>query len=288
MALFFILWYNTPNPNEAIIMGHLTLGREMYYIQDKINQKEILPDDVLLNNLANALNSRDCFMLCGQSFDLLHKLGFVEVCEYEAQEADPIYYVDIILKSIRYREQSIIDHQRIFRRLDGDVVTELYFKREDFAFKENHDDYFYNLILKGSYLKSSLEEGEITFKKLDAVKFPKMKTPSVIGYNNKGEIIISCTVTKDRNIWYFENSNEYMDGIYKQYESKKTFDVYIVNYTNKRRIESVVFRLNERQIDLNEIADILPELSQLKLVEQINWEQYVTPEQILVLEMKAI
>jgi hypothetical protein len=288
MALFFVLCYNNENLNEALDMGRITVGREMYYMEDRINQKETISESQLIVNLANVLNSRDSFMICGRSFDLLHKLGFIEVCEYEALDSHPIQYVDIISKSIRYREQNIIDHHRTFQKIDGNIVTELYFNREDFSFEENADDYFYNLVLKGSYIKDSLAAGQITLSKLDSVRFPRMKIPSVIGYTKRGDINITCTVTRDRNIWYFENSNSYSDSIYKQYESKKVFDVSIVNYTHKKRIESVVFRLGDRQISNAELIDILPELSALNNRDKINWEHYVTQEQILVLEMNAI
>jgi hypothetical protein len=46
--------------------------------------------------------------------------------------------------------------------------------------------------------------------------------------------------------------------------------------------------LGDRQISNAELIDILPELSALNNRDKINWEHYVTQEQILVLEMNAI
>lgn len=269
-------------------MGHLTLGREMYYINDRINQKEIPSDEVLLASVVNALGGRDSFMICGQSFDLLHKVGFVETCVIDAEQADPVYYVNVISQVLDHREQDDFQYHRTFQKIDGDIVTELYFVREKFAFHKNFNDYFYTLILKGSYLKSSLQEGELNSRKLSLIKFPKMKAPTIIAYKENGDIITSCTVTKDRNIWYFNNSHKYVEGIYKQYESTKLFDVSIVNYTHKKRIESVVFMLGNRQVSADDVRDVLPELASLKPSEQINWEDFVTPEQLLVLEMNHI
>jgi hypothetical protein len=264
-------------------MGHLSLGRQMYYFQDQINQKEIPQDTVLLDALQKALEGRESFMICGQSFDLLHKLGFDEIDTYNL--IDEFNGVERILYS---REHGDIQYECIFKRVLGDVVTELYFKREAFSFKESYDDCFYKLVIKGSYFKSTLPEEGIESTQISGIKFPCKKTPSIISYDMKGNIMASCTVTKERNIWYFENINKYMNGIYKQYESDKIFDVSIVNYTHKRRIESVVFRLGNRQINLNEISDVCPELLDMKLADQVNWINFVTSEQLLVLEMKCI
>ena len=270
-------------------MGRSTVGREMYYMQDRFNQKTIPSDDILLSQLQETLNGRDCFMICGKSFDLLHKLGFVETCKYEAESANPIYYVNVIAQSVMYREHIVHDYQRTFQKVDGNRVTELYFRREDFAFKENHNDYFYNLVLKGTYLNDSLPEGELTYINLCEIKFPKLGTPSIIGYKKNGDISVTCTVTKNRVIWFFDGDHTYQDDvIYKEYESNNLFDIAIVNYTHKKRIESVIFRLGNRQIDIAQFADVVPELVGLKPVEQLKWERYVTREQILVLEMKAI
>lgn len=269
-------------------MGRLTLGREMYYIADKISQKTTPSDDVLLASVISTIGGRDSFMICGNSFDLLHKAGFMETCPIEAEYANPVYYVNVIAQILDHRDQDDFQYHRTFQKIDGDIVTELYFVREKFAFHKNHNDYFYTLILKGSYLKSSLQEGEINSKKLDLVKFPKMKTPTIIAYKENGDMTTSCTVTKDRNIWYFNNSHKYVEGIYKQYESNKLFDVSIINYTHKKRIESVIFRLGNRQVSASDVSDALPELASLKPSEQINWEDFVTPEQLLVLEMNHI
>lgn len=270
-------------------MGQITVGREMYYIQDKINQKEIPSDDILLSQLQETLNGRDCFMICGKSFDLLHHLGFVETCKYDAEYANPVYYVDVIAKSVMDREHIVHPYQRTFQKIDGNRVTELYFMREDFAFKEDHNDYFYNLVLKGTYLNDTLPEGKIEYSNMKEIKFPKLNTPSIIGYKKNGDISVTCTVTKNRVIWFFDGDHSYQDDvIYKEYESNNVFDIAIVNYTHKKRIESVVFRLGNRQIDIAQVADVVPELMGLKPVEQLSWERYVTPEQILVLEMKAI
>lgn len=264
-------------------MSHLSLGRQMYYIQDQIDQKEIPSDTVLLDALQKALDGRESFMICGQSFDLLNKLGFTEIDTYDSPKE--LHVVSIMLDS---REHSDINYERIFKRVSGDVVTELYFKRETLVFKANYNDYFYNLVIKGSYFKSTLPEEGLEFTQSFGIKFPCKKTPSIVSYDMKGNIMASCTVTKDRKVWYFENSNKYMDGIYKQYESDKIFDVSIVNYTNKRRIESVVFRLGNRQINLNEISDVFPQLLDMKLADQVNWINFVTLDQLLVLEMKCI
>lgn len=270
-------------------MGRITVGREMYYMQDRFNQKTIPSDDILLSQLQETLNGRDCFMICGKSFDLLHKLGFVETCKYEAESANPIYYVNVIAQSVMYREHIVHDYQRTFQKVDGNRVTELYFRREDFAFKENHNDYFYNLVLKGTYLNDSLPEGELTYINLCEIKFPKLGVPSIIGYKKNGDISVTCTVNKNRVIWFFDGDHTYQDDvIYKEYESNNVFDIAIVNYTHKKRIESVIFRLGNRQIDIAQFADVVPELVGLKPIDQLNWDRYVTPEQILVLEMRAI
>jgi hypothetical protein len=289
MAFFYVLCYNKQNSNEANTMSTITLGREMYYIADQIAQKEIPSDDVLLTRLQETLNGRDCFMICGKSFDLLHQLGFVETCKYDAEYATPVYYVDVIAKSVMDREHVVHPYERLFQKVDGNRVTELYFKREDFAFKEDHNDYFYNLVLKGSYLKDSLPEGKIEYKNMREIKFPKLSTPSIIGYKQNGDISVTCTVTKNRVIWFFNGDHAYQDDvIYKEYESNNLFDIAIVNYTHKKRIESIVFRLGNRQVDIEQVADVVPALVGLKPIEQLNWERYVTPEQILVLEMRAI
>lgn len=269
-------------------MSHITLGREMYFIADQIAQKEIPSDDVLLSALQTTLNGRDCFMMCGQSFDLLHKLGFVETCTLEAEEANPPYYVNVIAKSVKEREHVVHDYQRTFQKVDGNKVTELYFMRESFTFKEDYNDYFYSLVLKGTYLKDSLPD-VLDYTTVRNVKFPIMTNPSIIGYKKNGDISVTCTVTKNRVIWFFDGDHAYQDDvIYKEYESDNVFDVAIVNYTHKKRIESVIFRLGDRQIDVKQIADVIPELMDLKPIEQLNWERFVTPEQIMVLEMKAI
>lgn len=269
-------------------MSHITLGREMYFIADQIAQKEIPSDDVLLSALQTTLNGRDCFMMCGQSFDLLHKLGFVETCKIEAENAIPTYYVNVIEKSVMEREHVVHDHQRTFQKVDGNKVTELYFMRETFTFKEDYNDYFYSLVLKGTYLKDSMPD-VLEYKTMRDIKFPRMSNPSIIGYKKNGDISVTCTVTKNRVIWFFDGDHAYQDDvIYKEYESDNVFDVAIVNYTHKKRIESVIFRLGDRQIDVKQIADVMPELMDLKPIEQLNWERFVTPEQIMVLEMKAI
>lgn len=289
MALFYVLCYNKPNSNEANTMSTITLGREMFYIADKIAQKDIPSDEVLLTRLKEILNGRDCFMICGKSFDLLHQLGFVETCKYDAEYASPVYYVDVIAKSVMDREHVVHPYQRTFQKVDGNRVTELYFMREDFAFKEDHNDYFYNLVLKGTYLKDSLPEGKLEYKNMRDIKFPKLGTPSIIGYKKNGDISVTCTVNKNRVIWFFNGDHAYQDDvIYKEYESNNLFDIAIVNYTHKKRIESILFRLGNRQIDLAHIADVVPELVGLKPIDQLNWERHVTPEQILVLEMRAI
>lgn len=270
-------------------MGRITVGREMYYMQDRINQKDIHSDDFLLSQLQETLSGRDCFMICGKSFDLLHKLGFVETCKYEAESANPIYYVDVIAKLVMDHEHVVHPHQRTFQKVDGNIITELYFMREDFAFKEDHNDYFYQLVLIGSYLKDSLPEGEIDYSNMRDIKFPKLRTPSIIGYKENGNISVTCTVTKNRVVWFFDGDHTYQDDvIYKEYESNNVFDIAIVNYTHKKRIESVIFRLGNRQIDISQFADVVPELVGLKPVDQLNWDRYVTSEQILVLEMRAI
>lgn len=269
-------------------MSTITLGREMFYIADQIAQKEIPSDDVLLTRLQETLNGRDCFMICGKSFYLLHQLGFVETCKYDAEYANPVYYVDVIAKSVMDREHVVHPYQRTFQKVDGNRVTELYFMREDFAFKEDHNDYFYNLVLKGTYLKDSMPD-VLEYKTMRDIKFPRMSNPSIIGYKKNGDISVTCTVTKNRVIWFFDGDHAYQDDvIYKEYESDNVFDVAIVNYTHKKRIESVIFRLGDRQIDVKQIADVMPELMDLKPIDQLNWERFVTPEQIMVLEMKAI
>jgi len=269
-------------------MSHITLGREMYFLADQIGRKEIPSDVVLLSDLQNVLNGRDCFMMCGQSFDLLHKLGFVETSKIKAENATPPYYVNVIERSVKEREHIVHKHQRTFQKVDDNKVTELYFMREEFTFKKDHNDYFYRLVLKGTYLKDSLPD-ILDHTNVRKIKFPKMKNPTIIGYKKNGDISVTCTVHKHRVIWFFDGDHAYQDNvIYKEYESDNVFDVAIVNYTNKRRIESVTFRLGKYQIDLKQIADVVPELMELRPVDQLNWEQFITPEQITVLEMKVI
>lgn len=270
-------------------MSKLTVGREMFYIADQIAQKEIPSDSVLLTQLQKTIDGLDCFLICGQSFDLLKQLGFVETCQFDSDSANPVHDVDVIAKLVMDREHVVHPYQRMFQKTDGNRVTELYFMREDFTFKEDSNDYFYTLVLKGNYLKDTLPESEMMYTNMRDIKFPRLSTPSIIGYKKNGDISVTCTVTKNRVIWFFDGDHAYQDDvIYKEYDSNNVFDIAIVNYTHKKRIESVVFRLGNRQIDISQVADVVPELMGLKPVEQLKWERYVTQEQILVLEMKAI
>lgn len=289
MFLFFVLWYNNSNTNEVVDMSKITVGREMFYIDDQIARKEIPSDTVLLTQLQKTIDGRECFMICGQSFDLLAQLGFVETCKYTHEDKNPVGYFDMIAKSVIERDHIVHPYERTFQKIDGNRVTELYFGREDFVFKQDYNDYFYELVLKGSYLVNSLPKGEIDYSKIKDIKFPKLTTPSIIGYKKNGDISVTCTVTKNRVVWFFDGDHAYQDNvIYKEYESNNIFDIAIVNYTHKKRIESVVFRLGNRQINIEQISDVFPALVGLKPVEQLNWERYVTQEQILVLEMKMI
>lgn len=243
-----------------------TLGREQYYIGVEDIQFSNVEH---LEKIAKHLENSHSFLMCGRSFDLLSQLGYVETCQFEAKS-------EITSRSITQTFDALVRqhyheprYDRIFVKNDGHIITELYLRKADFVFKEDRNDNFYQLMIKGSYYVKDLS-------------FVRSTKPSIVEFDDRGEIILSCVTSKVRKIWYYNILN---CDTYKTYESSLKFDIDSIIYNNKRSISSIDFKIGHNIVDHHQICAIFPELKDLRLSQLVNWEHHISTDEINVLAM---